>query len=503
MSSATPGGVGDGRSLILAATIVASSMAFIDGSVVSIALPVIQRGLGASLADLQWVSNAYLLLLGALILVGGGLGDRIGRRRVFLVGIVAFAAASALCGAATSIGMLIAARLIQGVGAALLVPQSLAIISASFPKEIRGRAIGTWAAASSITTALAPPLGGFLVDWLSWRVVFWINLPLSVVAIWLTWRHVPEGRDESAKGPIDWLGAAVAVVAFGALSYGLIGLSDETQRAAVSGAAIALGLVGVVGFVLLETRAANPIMPPGLFKSRVFSGTNIVTVFLYGALAGMLFLLPFDLQARRGLSASVTGLSVLPIGIIIGLFSRPMGALADKHGPRLFLTAGPVLVGLCGVILALGLESYWLGVMAPILLFAFGMAIVVSPLTTAVMNSVPDSKSGAASGVNNSASRLAGVFAIAIFGAAASLVFGWLAPEGTRFGVLPPLGAAGRAAVETAFLAAYATAMLFAAAWCFIAAGAAFLSLPRQPAGTKPSNTAPDATGSSSGPSAR
>lgn len=473
------------RPWILAATIVASSMAFIDSSVVTIALPAMQRGLGADIADMQWVSNAYLLLLGALILVGGGLGDRIGRRLIFMIGIALFTLASILCAVAPTVAILIVARMVQGIGAALLVPQSLAIISATYPKEVRGRAIGTWAAASSITTSLGPPLGGFLVDLLSWRVVFWINVPLAAIAIWLTFVHIPENKDEGAVGPIDWLGAAIAVLAFGALTYGLTALSSEAVSPALIIVAIVVGLAGIALFVYVEGRVANPIMPPELFRLPVFTGTNIVTVFLYGALAGMLFLLPFDLQARRGLSASAAGLTLLPIGIIIGVLSRLMGSWADRLGPRPFLVIGPVLVGLCGVGLALNLSSYWIGVLVPVLLFSVGMAIVVSPLTTAVMNSVPDARSGAASGVNNAASRLAGVLAIAVFGAAASLVFNWNA-HGGRFGVLPPPGDPSRPAIENAFLVAYSTAMGLAALWCFIAALAAHFSLPAKAAEKAP-----------------
>ena len=475
----------ESRTWILSATIVASSMAFIDGSVVTIALPAMQRGLGAQLADMQWVSNAYLLLLGSLILVGGGLGDRVGRRLIFMIGIALFAFASILCAVAPSVDILIAARLLQGVGAALLVPQSLAIISATYPKEVRGRAIGTWAAASSITTSLGPPLGGFLVDLLSWRVVFWINLPLAALAIWLTFAYVPENKDEGAAGPIDWLGAAIAVLAFGVLTYGLTAISDEAVSRAVIVGAILVGLAGIALFVYVEGRVTNPIMPPELFRLPVFTGTNLVTVFLYGALAGTFFLLPFDLQARRGLSASEAGLTLLPIGIIIGVLSRRMGSWADRLGPRPFLVVGPTLVGLCGVGLALNLSPYWIGVIVPVLLFSVGMAIVVSPLTTAVMNSVPDARSGAASGVNNAASRLAGVLAIAVFGAAASLVFDWNA-HGGRFGVLPPPGDPSRPALESAFLIAYSTAMALAAFWCFIAALAAYFSLPAKPAEASP-----------------
>ncbi len=467
------------RPFVLAATILASAMAFIDGSVVNIALPAIQHGLGAGIADLQWVINAYLLMLGALILVGGGLGDRIGRRRVFIIGIVVFTAASVLCGVAPTIGMLIVARVVQGIGAALLVPQSLAIIAASFPKEIRGRAIGTWAAASSVTTALGPPIGGLLIDTLSWRVAFWINLPLAAVALWLTYARVPESRNEAASGPIDCTGAFLATAGFGAITYGFIGLSDGPPAMNIGAIAVGVAMIGL--FVFAETRAANPVMPPDLFHSPVFTGANIVTVFLYGALSGALFLLPFDLLSRRGLTAGEAGLTMLPVGLIIGFLSRFMGGLADRHGPRTFMMVGPAIVGAACLGLAFGQGSLWLGVIVPVMALAVGMAVVVSPLTTAVMNAAPEGRTGAASGVNNAASRLAGVLAVAIFGAAASFVYAWFAPEGApRFGVLPAIGTAARPAVEAAFLSGYRTALLFGAAWCFVAAGAAALTVPRK-----------------------
>jgi EmrB/QacA subfamily drug resistance transporter len=477
MSAAADAATSRTRFFVLAATITASAMAFIDGPAVSIMLPVLQHDLNATLADLQWVSNAYLILLGALILIGGGLGDRVGRRRVFMTGIALFTLASLACAAAPTIRVLIVARAIQGIGAALLVPQSLAVISANFPREIRSGAIATWAAASSVATALAPTIGGLLVDLISWRAVFWLNVPLAGVALWLAWSYMPESRDDTAKGPIDWLGATVAVLSLGALSYGLIAISAEDPSIVAIVATIVAGLIGLVAFVVLEMRATNPIMPPGLFRSRVFAATNIVTVFLYGALSGMLFLLPFDLLARRGMPVSQAGLTVLPIGIIIGILTRLAGSLSDKYGPRPFLVVGPILVGLCATGFALGIESYWVGVFVPVLFFAVGLGIVISPLTTAVMNSIPDSKSGAASGINNAASRLAGVIAVAVFGAVASVVFDWSAPPEAHFGILPPASDPGRATVESAFLSGYSAAMLFIAAWCFAAAIVAWLTL--------------------------
>ncbi len=440
-------------------------------------MPAIQKELAANIVAMQWVANAYLLMLGALILVGGGLGDRVGRRRIFLIGIVVFTVASLMCAVAPNAALLIAARAIQGVGAALLVPQSLAIISATFPKDIRGKAIGTWAAASAVTTALGPPIGGFLIDLLSWRAAFWINLPLAVVALWLALRYMPESRDEGAKGGIDWQGALIAVLAFGALTYGLTAVSEGAVSAVAIGLAIAAGLAGIAIFVVVEQRAANPIAPPALFGSKIFTSVNIVTVFLYGALSGVLFLLPFDLINRRGLSAATTGLIMLPFGLIIGVFSRLTGALADTYGPRFFLVAGPLLVAAGSFGFALVIPNIWLGVVLPVVLVGGGMALAASPLTTAVMNAVPDGKSGAASGISNAASRLAGVFAIALFGATAGVVFGWTAPAAARFGVIPPAADPAHDQIVGAFLSAYSAAMVFGAVWCFIAAAISFVTL--------------------------
>jgi EmrB/QacA subfamily drug resistance transporter len=466
------------RRWVLAATIVASAMAFVDGTVVNIALPAIQRSFAADVADLQWVVNGYLLPLGALILVGGGLGDRIGRRRVFLAGIVVFALASVGCALATGLGLLVASRVVQGIGAALLVPQSLAILTACFPASARGKAIGTWAAASAITTSIGPPLGGLLIDHLSWRVAFWINLPLAALALVLVLRYVPENRDESARGGVDWTGATVAALALGALTYGLSGLSAEHRRVPMIVTAVTLGLAGLVALALVERRVDEPLVPPALFRSRVFLGTNVVTLLLYGSISAALFLLPFDLVSRRGLSAARAGLTLLPLGVILGALSRTMGALADRRGPRGFLTAGPLLVAAAQVGLAWGQGSYWLGVVLPLVVLSVGMALVVSPLTTAVMNAAPAGKSGAASGVNNAVSRLAGALAVAIVGAVASAVFARHAPPGSRFGMLPEATGSADGAAGTAFVLAYRVALLVSAAWCVLAAGAAFWAVP-------------------------
>jgi EmrB/QacA subfamily drug resistance transporter len=467
---------------VLAATVLASAMAFIDGTVVTIALPVIQADFSADFQELQWVVNGYTLMLGALILVGGALGDRVGRRLVFAVGIAIFAVASLSCALAGNVAVLIAARIVQGFGAALLVPQSLAIIAASFPRETRGRAIGVWAAASAITTALGPPLGGFAIDVFSWRFVFLINLPLSAAALFLTFAHVPESRDESAAGPIDWTGSAIAVGSFAVLTYGLTLLSSGSASAGtVALIALAIGSAGLLVFWRFERRAKNPILPTAIFRSRPFLVANIATLFLYGALAAVLLLLPFDLIARRGMAASAVGMTLLPFGLIIGVLSRFSGGLADRFGARTLLVGGSLTVAAASALLALVIADYWLGVFLPVLLMALGMAAVVTPLTTVVMNSAPDEQSGTASGINNAASRIAGLVAVAALGALASLVFHWQgAPPEARFGELPPLTAEARSLVEAAFVAAYSSAMLAGALLAALAAGAAFFGLTEQ-----------------------
>ena len=341
------------RPWVLAATILASAMAFIDGSVVTIALPVLQRELGAGLGALQWVVNGYTLFLGALILVGGAAGDRFGRRRVFLAGTGLFALASLGCALAPGVGWLVAARMAQGIGAAAMVPQSLAIISAAFPPEIRGRAIGTWAGASAITTALGPAVGGFLIDSAGWRAAFWINLPLSLAVVALAATHVPESRSPAA-GTLDWAGGALAVAA-SALAHAR---ADGARRAGAP-ACWAVGLIvagglAAVAFVRAERAAAAPLVPLTLFASRAFTGANLLTLFLYGALSAVMFLLPFELIGARGLSASTVGLVLLPVGLIIGVGARPAGALADRLGVRGFLVAGSALVAVAAAWLALG-----------------------------------------------------------------------------------------------------------------------------------------------------
>ena len=322
------------RPYVLAATILASAMAFIDGSIVTIALPVLQTNFDASFGSLQWVVNAYTLLLGGLILVGGAAGDRFGRRRIFVAGLIVFGGASLACAAAPSVELLIAARSIEGIGAALLVPQSLAIIAAAFPRDIRGRAIGIWAGASAITTALGPPLGGVLIDWIGWRAVFWINLPLVAAALWLAATHVPESRDETSEGPLDWLGGVLGILGFGALAAGLTLVVEPGNSSAAAPILLVTGIVSLIALWHTERSAPNPLVPLSLFRSRNFTATNVITLLLYGALGAVLFLLPFDLIERRGLSPLEVGLTLLPFGLFIGIASRYAGAWADRAGRR-------------------------------------------------------------------------------------------------------------------------------------------------------------------------
>ena len=472
------------RPFVLAVTIIASAMAFIDGTIVTIALPALQTDLAAGFASLQWVVNAYALLLGGLILIGGGAGDRFGRRRILVMGVALFAAASLVCALAPTIGVLIGARAVKGIGAALLVPQSLAIIAAAFPKEIRGRAIGIWAGASAIALSMGPPLGGILIDTLGWRSVFWINLPLSALVIWLALAYVPESRDETARGPLDWSGGLMSMVAFGLLTVGLTLFAEMSEGAGIAVALLILGAIGLALFLVIESRTANPLMPFSLFSSRVFSGANVLTLFLYGALSGILFLLPFDLIEQRGLSATQVGLTLLPFGAIVGTLSRAAGDWADRKGPRQPLVLGSMLLAMAAAGMALGIESYWLGVLAPVLLMSLAMAIVAAPLTTAVMNAAPEAQSGAASGINNAVSRLAGLFAVAIVAAIASVVFadaieatGSLT-AGSRFGALPVMEDPTRTLFEHAFRRAYAFALGMVAVSSLLAALVAWLSIP-------------------------
>jgi EmrB/QacA subfamily drug resistance transporter len=406
-----------GTRWVLPATILGSSLSFIDGSVVNVALPAMQSSLGASLGTMQWVVNAYMLTLASLILLGGSAGDRFGRRRVFIVGLLGFTAASLACAVAPSALWLIGARTAQGAAAALLTPASLAIIGAAFGSDARGPAIGTWAAAAALTTALGPPLGGWLVDAIGWRSIFLINLPVGLVALALALK-LPADRGSEHAPPLDRRGSVLAILWLGALSYGLIAVGENKT---VDGAiAIAAALPLVFLFVRTEARANAPMMPLGLFRNRDFSGANALTVLLYAALGGALFLLPFLLIQVHGYSALAAGAAFLPFSAIMGLGSRWSGGLVDEFGARIPLVIGPALTAAGYVALGFsgGAASYWTGVLPGLLLVSVGMTIAVPPLTTTVFNAAPDDKTGTASGINNAAARAGSLLAVAAIGLA-------------------------------------------------------------------------------------
>ncbi|HET7431200.1 MAG TPA: MFS transporter [Nocardioides sp.] len=405
-----------GRGVVLAA-VLGSGMAMLDGTVVNVALRTIGQDLDASLAELQWISNAYLLMLASLILLGGALGDRLGRRRVFVFGVVAFAAASMLCGVAPDPGTLIAARALQGIGGALLTPGSLAIIEAVFTHRDRGRAIGAWTGLGSIAAAIGPFVGGFLVQYADWRWIFWINAPLAAVTVVVALRFVPETRAPS-EGRFDVPGAVLAALALGGLTYCLIEWHSDLALPA-----LLVGVVSGSAFVVVERRTTHPMLPLELFGSRVFSAANAMTLLVYAALGAVLFFLVIDLQTVLGYGALQAGMSTLPITVIMLLLASRGGALGTRIGPRVPMTVGPLVmaVGVAWLSLLGPGSSYWLDVLPPLVVFGLGLALMVAPLTSTVLAAAPDDRAGIASGVNNAVARAGSLFAVAALPVAVGL----------------------------------------------------------------------------------
>ncbi|MBS0332748.1 MAG: DHA2 family efflux MFS transporter permease subunit [Proteobacteria bacterium] len=404
------------RTWVLAATVLGSGLAFIDASAVNLTLPVIQQALGGGVEAAQWVMNAYALLLSALVLIGGAAADRYGRKRVFIVGVAVFTAASAACGLAPDLPALIAARAMQGIGAALLTPASLALLGSAFDAKRRGQAIGIWAGASGLTSAIGPVLGGWLTETASWRSVFFINLPAAALAVWLVGVNAEESRS-ARSGPVDALGAGLVTAGLAAVTWALTVAPKRGADPPVLAAA-AIGVALLAAFLRVEATAANPMMPLKLFRSATFSGVNALTLVLYAALGGALFLLPFELIRAHRYSPAMAGAALLPLSLGMAALSPVAGRIVSRIGARPMLVAGPLLVAAGFGLLAVfsGSASYWLGVLPGLVALALGLGMAVAPLTDTVLEAVADEYEGAAAGINNAVARVAGLLAVALVG---------------------------------------------------------------------------------------
>ncbi|MFZ0171012.1 MAG: MFS transporter [Acidimicrobiales bacterium] len=449
---------------VIAAAVMGSSIAAIDATVVGIALPTIGRDFGVGLPALQWVVTGYYLTLAAFLLLGGSLSDRFGRRRVFSIGVIWFAVASAVCGFAPNVGVLVAMRLLQGIGGALLVPGSLAILQASFAPDDQGQAIGAWSGLGGVATAAGPLLGGYLISAASWRWIFFINIPVAAAALAVTARHVPESKDPAATGHLDLEGATAAVLGLGGLAYALIegpslGWSSGTVAGSLVVAVLSLG-----GFVLIERRAPEPLMPLGMFRRRQFSATNGVTFVVYAALGGALFLLPVELQISSGYSPLESGLALMPVTAIMLALSARSGRLASRIGPRLQMSVGPLVlaISLLSLTRATDGRNYFVFVLPEVVVFALGLAIMVAPLTATAMASAGAEHAGVASAVNNDVARIGGLIAVAVLPAVA--------------------GITGRSYLHAAQLSdAFRTAMFVSAAACALGAAVAAFTVTNPP----------------------
>jgi EmrB/QacA subfamily drug resistance transporter len=492
---------------VLVATILASSMAFIDSSVVNVATPALQHSLNASVVDVQWVVESYGLALSALILLGGSMGDMFGRKRIFVLGVGVFTAASIGCGLSSTIHQLILARAIQGIGAAFMIPGSLAIISAEFEESQRGRAVGTWSGSTAITTAIGPVLGGWIIEHLSWRWTFFINVPFAVVVIAVSLWHIAESRS-GHRMRLDWPGALLATFSLSAFVFGFLESSSVGWKSPLVLMAVGLGMVGSAIFLFVESRSESPMVPLSLFHSRNFAGANSLTFFLYSAIGIFFFVFPLNLIQVQGYSASKAGGALLPLILIIFLLSRWSGGIVDRYGPRLPLFAGPAIAG-AGFLLfsipSIG-GSYWTTFFPGVLTLGVGMAISIAPLTTVVLNAVDKDRVGTASGINNAVSRVAGLVAIAVLGAVMIVIFGSqlshrlsqipintdigneLRSNASRMGALtisraadPQTREAIRATIADSFVVAFRWIMWICAALAVVSAGVGFRSFAATP----------------------
>ncbi|MCW5878697.1 MAG: MFS transporter [Anaerolineales bacterium] len=410
---------------VLVSTILGSCMSYIDATVIYIALPVVQQDLNATVVQAQWIVEAYVLFQAALILVGGTLGDRLGRRRVFAVGVVIFSIASALCGLAATPGFLIGARILQALGGALLGPSSLAIITAYFDDERRGAAFGAWSGASAIALALGPAIGGLIVQYASWHWLFFINVPVGLLTVLVLFWKVPESRDEKAPSTLDWRGASLATLGLGMFVFGFIESANYGLGSPIVLGSIFLGAAVFALFIYTQRITENPLLPLSLFKSRTFSGANLITLLMYCAVSGVIFFLPFNLIQIQGYDIVMAGLGFLPFPLIVGALSGWAGGLVARYGSKLPLTIGPLVVA-AGLVLfgqaGLG-GSFWTTFFPAVIVLAFGMTLVIAPLTTTVMGAAPKRLSGTASGINTAVNSTANVLAVAILGVVALNVF--------------------------------------------------------------------------------